>query len=170
MSSYVRIFEEEYDCFFTILTQSQSRTKNGYKPVWQKRYYEHTIRDEREIKFDYIHFNPVKHGFVSKTSFSSNRVTKALRLAANALYNSKSYLGNYFRKMRSRLGAPKAITAVAHKLARIVYAMLKKQTLYDESIFSAEEAKYQEKLLKKPQKQANSFGLALVDAPLAEST
>ena len=105
----------------------------------------------------------------SKTSFSSNRVAKALRLAANALYNNKSYLGDYFRKMRSRLGAPKAITAVAHKLARIVYAMLKNQTPYDESIFSAEEAKYQEKLLKKLQKQAKTFGLALVDSPLAES-
>lgn len=105
----------------------------------------------------------------SKTSFSSNRVAKALRLAANALYNSKSYLGNHFRKMRSRLGAPKAITAVAHKLARIVYAMLTHQTPYDESIFAVEEAKHQEKLLKKLEKQARAFGLSLVENPSAES-
>ena len=105
----------------------------------------------------------------SKTSFSSNRVAKALRLAANALYNSKSYLGDYFRKMRSRLGAPKAITAIAHKLARIVYAMLTNQTPYDESVFAVEEAKHQEKLLKKLEKQAKAFGLSLVDAPVAES-
>ena len=47
--------------------------------------------------------------------------------------------------MRSRLGAPKAITAIAHKLALIVYAMLKNQTPFDESVFAVEEAKHQEK-------------------------
>ena len=108
----------------------------------------------------------------SKTSFSSNRVAKALRLAANALYNSKSYLGNYFRKMRSRLGAPKAITATAHKLARIVYSMLRNQTPYDESVFAVEEVKHQERLMRKLKKQAAALGLALVEvqtAPNAES-
>ena len=50
------------------LSQSASREKEGYKPIWQKRYFEHTIRDERDFKnrFDYIHFNPVKHKFVTK--------------------------------------------------------------------------------------------------------
>ena len=47
--------------------QTQSRTKQNYKPVWQKRFYEHTIRDEKEYKtrLDYIHFNPVKHQYVN---------------------------------------------------------------------------------------------------------
>lgn len=105
----------------------------------------------------------------SKTSFSSNRVAKAFRLAANALYNSKSYLGDYFRKMRSRLGAPKAITAIAHKLARIVYAMLRNQTPYDETLFAVEEVKHQEKLLKKLKRQAETFGLTLVENPKLEN-
>ncbi|BAF71976.1 conserved hypothetical protein [Sulfurovum sp. NBC37-1] len=70
--------------------------------------------------------------------------------------------GNYFRKMRSRLGAPKAITATAHKLARIVYSMLTNQTPYDESIFTVEELKYKEKLMKKLKSQAVSFGMTLV--------
>jgi hypothetical protein len=106
----------------------------------------------------------------SKTSFSSNRIAKALRLAANALYNSKSYLGNYFRKMRSRLGAPKAITATAHKLARIVYSMLTNQTPYDESIFAVEALKYKEKLMKKLKSQAAYFGMTLVEAQMSESS
>jgi hypothetical protein len=49
-----------------------------------------------------------------------NRAALAFRLAANSLHRSQSYLGNYFRRMRAKLGAPKAITA-AHRLARIVY-------------------------------------------------
>ena len=54
--------------FYSHLTQSPSREKRGNKPVWQKRYYEHTIRDEKDFKtrLDYIHYNPVKHGFVQR--------------------------------------------------------------------------------------------------------
>ena len=74
--------------------------------------------------------------------------------------------------MRSRLGAPKAITATAHKLARIVYSMLRNQTPYDESVFAVEEVKHQERLMRKLKKQAAALGLALVEvqtAPNAES-
>ena len=49
---------------------------------------------------------------------------KLARIAAAGLYRSQSYLGHYFRRMRAKLGAPKAITAAAHKIARIVYLML----------------------------------------------
>jgi putative transposase len=51
------------------IQQSASRIKKGYKPIWQKRYYEHTLRDEEEYRqrFDYIHYKPVKHGLVEKT-------------------------------------------------------------------------------------------------------
>ena len=65
--------------------------------------------------------------------------------------------------MRSRLGAPKAITATAHKLARIVYSMLMNQTPYDESVFAVEELKSQEKLMKKLKKQASALGFSLVE-------
>ncbi len=53
--------------FYTHLLQTQSRIQQNYKPVWQKRFYEHTIRDEKDYKrrLDYIHFNPVKHGYVN---------------------------------------------------------------------------------------------------------
>jgi len=57
----------------------------------------------------------------SRVRRGKNRAALALRLAAFSLIRSKSYLGAYLRRQRSRLGAPKAITAAAHKLARIVY-------------------------------------------------
>ena len=48
-----------------------------------------------------------------------------MRLAANALYRSNSALGAFLRRKKAQLGPPKAITATAHKLARIIYAMLR---------------------------------------------
>ena len=50
------------------IQQSASRIRKGYKPIWQKRYYEHTLRNEEDyrLRFDYIHYNPVKHGLVDK--------------------------------------------------------------------------------------------------------
>ena len=61
---------------------------------------------------------------------SANRAATALRLAAQGFANSHSALGAYYRRMRARLGAPKAITATAHKLARLVYSMLRYGTAY----------------------------------------
>ncbi len=51
---------------------------------------------------------------------SANRAATALRLAAQGVANSHSALGAYDRRMRARLGAPKAMTATAHTLARLV--------------------------------------------------
>src|SRR5258708_22654663 len=53
-----------------------------------------------------------------------NRAATALRLAARNLIRSRSYLGAQYRRLRTKLGAPKAITAMAHRLARLVYPML----------------------------------------------
>ena len=60
----------------------------------------------------------------SKTKASGNRAAAALRLAANALHRSNSALGAFLRRKKAQLGAPKAITATAHKLARLIYSML----------------------------------------------
>jgi hypothetical protein len=54
-----------------------------------------------------------------------NRAATSLRMAANALLRSQTYLGAQYRRLRTKLGAPKAITAMAHRLARLVYRMLK---------------------------------------------
>ena len=61
----------------------------------------------------------------SKTKASGNRAAAALRLAANALHRSNSALGAFLRRKKAHLGAPKAITATAHKLARLIYSMLR---------------------------------------------
>jgi putative transposase len=46
--------------------RSRSRSGRGERGIWQRRYWEHTIRDERDFAahMDYVHFNPVKHGYV----------------------------------------------------------------------------------------------------------
>ena len=60
----------------------------------------------------------------SKTGPATNRVAQALRMATQALYRSHSSLGDYFRRKRARLGTPQAITATAHKIARIIYHLV----------------------------------------------
>jgi len=100
----------------------------------------------------------------SRTRPGSNRASQALRLSAHTLWRSKSYLGDYYRRMRTRLGAPKAITATAHKLARIIYHLIKNRKPFDETIFAEQERKHQERMKKRFIKRAKSFGLQLVDA------
>lgn len=48
--------------------RSESRISKGERGIWQRRFWEHTIRDEMDFQrhMDYIHFNPVKHGYVSR--------------------------------------------------------------------------------------------------------
>lgn len=59
-----------------------------------------------------------------------NRAATAFRMAATSLWRSKSYLGAKFKRLRTQLGAPKAITAMAHNLARLLYRMLKYRQEY----------------------------------------
>ena len=100
----------------------------------------------------------------SRTRPGSNRIAQALRISANSLWHSKSYLGDYFRRMRGRHGAPKAITATAHKLARIIYHLVKNQKGFDETIFAEQEEKHQIRLTQRVISQAKSLGLKLVTA------
>ena len=98
----------------------------------------------------------------SKTRKTNSRLTVALRLAAQALHRSHCYLGAFYRRMRARLGAPQAITATAHKLARIIYHLVTTQTPYDESVFRNEEQKQALRVQQRLQKQANRLGFQLV--------
>ena len=70
--------------------------------------------------------NQITGGKVRKrrTRTVTNRVAQALRIAAGTLHHSKSALGAYYRRLHARIGAPKAITATAYKLARLVWRML----------------------------------------------
>lgn len=97
-----------------------------------------------------------------RTKPSANRAAQALRMAANALYRSKTALGAYFRRMRARLGAPKAITAAAHKLARILYVMLKERKSFTEAGQDTYEQAYKERQLYSLKRRAQELGYDLV--------
>jgi len=64
-----------------------------------------------------------------------SRVATALRMCAQSLHHAKDYLGEFFRRITRKLGRPQAITATAHKLARIVFHLLSTKVGYDESVF-----------------------------------
>lgn len=104
----------------------------------------------------------------SKTRKSNSRLAAALRLAAQTLHKSHSYLGAYYRRMRARLGAPQAITDAAHKLARIVYHLISTRTAYDESVFAQEEQKQTIRHQHRLHKQALALGFQLVPLPHPE--
>jgi len=64
--------------------------------------------------------------------------------------------------MRARLGAPKAITAAAHKLARIIYHLLTSRRPYDESIFIVQEIRFRQRKEARLRAQASELGFQLV--------
>ena len=96
-----------------------------------------------------------------KTKPAANRAADALRLAAQSLYRSNSALGAYFRRQRIRLGTPKAITATAHKLARLLYGMLKHGTEYIDLGQEHYEQQYREKRVTNLRRQAKALGFEL---------
>jgi transposase len=91
-----------------------------------------------------------------------SRLATALRMAASTLRQSDSYLGAQFRRLRSRLGPPKAITAMAAKQARLVYRMLKYGQEYVDKGTALYEEKYRQQRIKLITKQAAQQGFALV--------
>ena len=101
----------------------------------------------------------------AKTRRTKNRANRTFRVAAQSLHHSQSYLGSYYRKMRSRLGPPKAITATAHKLARIVFHLLSTKQPYQESVFAKEEQRCRARTENRLRRQARDFGYQLVPLP-----
>ena len=97
-----------------------------------------------------------------KTKPSANRAASAFRLSAFGLLNSQSALGAYCRRQRTRLGAPKAITATAHKLARIFYSMLKNGTEYVDKGQDYYEKQYHDRIVKNLKKRAADMGFELI--------
>jgi len=92
----------------------------------------------------------------------TNRAAQALRMSALALTYSDSALGVFFRRMRAKHGAPKAITATAHKLARIIYFMLKRREEYVDPGASYYQEKYRERVVKNLEQKADKLGYKLV--------
>ena len=98
----------------------------------------------------------------SKTKPSASRAAAALRLAANALHRSDSALGAFLRRKKAQLGAPQAITATAHKLARIIYAMLRYGQAYVDAGAEYYESQYRQRALRATKRRAAQLGYQLV--------
>jgi len=102
----------------------------------------------------------------SQTRPGVNRVAVALRMAVNGLYASKGALGAYLRHKKAHLGAPKAITATAHKLARLVYLALKHGLTYVRQTQEQYQVKVREQQLKWLKKKARQLGMNVVEKAL----
>lgn len=97
----------------------------------------------------------------TKTKRNSNRAALAFRIAASSLARSQTALGAFYRRIRSRTDGRRAITATAHKIARIYYSMLTKGTAYVEAGQQAYEQAYKERRINALKKQAHSLGFQL---------
>jgi transposase len=110
----------------------------------------------------------------SRTRPGVNRAAVAFRLAANSLYASKGALGTFLRRQKARLGAPQAVTATAHKLARIVYLALKHGLTYVRQSQEEYEVRLREQQIKAVKRKARQLGLEVIDkqasAAAAETT
>ena len=91
----------------------------------------------------------------------------ALRLAATTLLKSQSYPGGQYRRLRARLGAPKAITAMAHKLARLVYRMLKWGHEYVDKGLQYYEQRHREQQVQLLKKRSAKLGLQVLEPDAA---
>ena len=91
-----------------------------------------------------------------------NRAANALRQAANTLIRSRSYLGAQYRRLRTKLRAPKAITAMAHRLARLVYRMLKRGQRYVKGTEYYEQ-RYRNQQIQLLRKNATKLGFQITE-------
>jgi transposase len=97
-----------------------------------------------------------------KTKRNPNRATQAFRMAASSLYRSPTALGAFHRRIKARSSGQQAVTATAHKLARIYYAMLTQGTSYIELGQRAYEQRYKQRRIDHLKVQAKSLGFQLV--------
>ena len=98
----------------------------------------------------------------SKTKKCANRAAHYLRLAAYSLHRSNSAIGAFYRRKKAQLGPAKAITATAHKLARIIYNMLKYGTAYEKKGQDHYEERYRQRVIQNLKRRAKQFGCQLV--------
>jgi transposase len=96
-----------------------------------------------------------------------NPVANIFRMAAQSLHHSDSFLGAYYRRMRAKLGAPKAITATAHKLARIYYHLVTTKQAYDESVFAKNEEREAKRRVERLKREATALGFDLAPKAVA---
>jgi len=98
---------------------------------------------------------------------TANRAAQALKLAAAALRTSQSALGAHYRRLCARMDKPRAVTACAHKLARLIYTMLTKGEEYVDQGQAQYEERYRQRVVKTLTKRAEQLGFQLV--PVADA-
>src|SRR6266571_3025156 len=98
---------------------------------------------------------------------TNNPISIALKMAASTLRQSKTYLGAQFRRFRTRLGAPIAIKAMAAKLARLVYRMLRYGMKYVDQGAAFYELRHRELQIKRLKAKAEKLGYRVTPIPAA---
>ena len=98
----------------------------------------------------------------TKTRPVKNRVANALRMGAHCLHHANNYLGEFFRRMRRKLGAPEAVIATAHKLARILYHILRTKEPYNEGVFLRHDLEAIKRAEDRLRKQAAKLGFQVI--------
>jgi transposase len=96
-----------------------------------------------------------------KSKRTGNYAASALRMAASTLHHSHSALGAFFRRLKARIGAPKATTATAHKLAIIMFNMIRNQIEFVETGADYYEKQYRDRLIKNLSNRAKMLGFEL---------
>ncbi len=100
--------------------------------------------------------------FRSRTNKVKNRASEAFRMSAQAISKTQTALGAFFRRIKARAGAPKAITATARKIACLFYRLLKYGEDYVEQGVEKYEQKYRENQVKTLEKLAKKLGYSIV--------
>lgn len=98
----------------------------------------------------------------TSTQKTKNRANKALRMSARSLANANCALGAFYRRIRAKYGAPIANTATAHKLARIIYKMLKYKVEYVDLGADYYDEKYKSRMIKNLKRKAEFLGCELI--------
>src|ERR1700730_3834694 len=100
----------------------------------------------------------------SKSRRVRSRVATALRMGAHSLHHAKDYLGEFFRRITRKLGKPQAVTATAHKLARIIFHLLSTREAYDESVFHKCEEETRKRAELRLRRNAAHLGFQVIPA------
>jgi len=106
----------------------------------------------------------------SRTRPGANRAAAALRVAASCLHAQQGPLGAFLRRKKAQLGAPQAVTATAHKLARLLYLTLKHGVGYVRRSQAEYEQQFREQQLRSLKKKARQLGVEVVEPLPAETS
>jgi transposase len=98
------------------------------------------------------------------TKKTQNRATRAFRIAAQSVSRSRSAIGAFYRRLRAKVGSAEAITATAHKIARIFYRLLRDRIPYVDPGPDQSDPKYRDRVVRTLERKAATLGLRVVPA------